>query len=166
MILNKITIFEIGVRSVNYEMMKKILLLSLLLFSGIFSTALYAQEASNCYEKLEKAFEERGAYTVSDNIHRNVIISFFEEDEVYCIQAKVRVENGYIESIFYFYDDNTSKLYDKKFYNLNNEPPSIENGISEMIKNADGERFKVVFIEKLKPKQKKLKRVKVDPDDL
>ena len=38
--------------------------------------------------------------------------------------------------------------------------------ISEMIKNADGERFKVVFIEKLKPKQKKLKRVTIDPDDL
>tara|TARA_B100000508_G_scaffold60116_1_gene46769 strand:+ start:47618 stop:48013 length:396 start_codon:yes stop_codon:yes gene_type:complete len=119
----------------------------------------------NCYEKLEKAFKKRGAYTVSDNIHRNVIISFFEDDDVYCIKAKVRVENGYITSIFYYYEDGTSELYEKKFTNVKNEPPRIENGISEMITNADGERFKVVFIEKLKPKQKKLKRVSI-PDDL
>ena len=119
----------------------------------------------NCYEKLEKAFKKRGAYTVSDNIHRNVIISFFEDDDVYCIKAKVRVENGYITSIFYYYEDGTSELYEKKFTNVKNEPPRIDNGISEMITNADGERFKVVFIEKLKPKQKKLKRVSI-PDDL
>lgn len=123
------------------------------------------QEQMNCFEKLEKAFEKRGAYTVSDNIHRNVIISFFEGDEVYCIKAKVRVENGYITSIFYYYEDGTSELYEKKFTNTKNEPPRINNGISEMITNADGERFKVVFIEKLKPKQKKLKRVTI-PDDL
>ncbi len=124
-----------------------------------------AQDSDNCYKRLESAFEKRGAYTVSDNIHRNVIISFFEGDEVYCIQAKVRVEDGYITSIFYYYEDGTSELYDKKFTNTKNEPPRIENGISEMIVNAEGERFKVVFIEKLKPKQKKLKRVSI-PDDL
>lgn len=124
-----------------------------------------AQDNLNCFEKLEKAFNKRGAYTVSDNIHRNVIISFFEDNDVYCIKAKVRVENGYITSIFYYYEDGTSELYEKKFTNVKNEPPRINNGISEMIVNAEGERFKVVFIEKLKPKQKKLKRVSI-PDDL
>tara|TARA_R100000951_G_scaffold84844_1_gene72603 strand:- start:69 stop:497 length:429 start_codon:yes stop_codon:yes gene_type:complete len=142
--------------------MKKIVLLA---FATVVSiSSLFAQD-ENCYEKLENAFLERGAYTVSDDIHRNVIISFFEEDEVYCVKAKVRVENGFITSIFYYFDDNTSELYDKKFYNDKKQPPSIENGISEMITNVDGESFKVIFIEKLKPKKKNLKRVEI-PDDL
>lgn len=137
----------------------------LFVFASVISiSSLFAQN-ENCYEKLENAFLERGAYTVSDDIHRNVIISFFEEDEVYCVKAKVRVENGFITSIFYYYDDNTSELYDNKFYNDKKQQPTIENGISEMITNADGEQFKVVFIEKLKPKKKNLKRVEI-PDDL
>jgi len=41
----------------------------------------------------------------------------------------------------------------------------IVNGISEMILNADGEKFKVVFIEQLKPKKKAYKSVTL-PDDL
>lgn len=145
--------------------MRKFLLLSTTSFLLILGSFATAQNDQNCYEKLEQAFKKRGAYTVSDNIHRNVIISFFEEDDVYCIKAKVRVENGYITSIFYYYEDGTSELYEKKFTNVKNEPPRINNGISEMIVNAEGERFKVVFIEKLKPKQKKLKRVSI-PDDL
>ncbi|MDX1652686.1 MAG: hypothetical protein R3277_09345 [Brumimicrobium sp.] len=142
--------------------MKKILLLSLIsLFTLSFSIA----QEENCFKKLENAFKERGAYTVSDDIHRNVIISFFEEDEVYCVKGKVRVENGRITSIFYYYDDNTSELYDKKFHNGNNQAPAITNGISEMIVNADGEKLKVIFIEKLKPKKKNLKQATL-PDDL
>ena len=142
--------------------MKKIVLFA---FATVISiSSLFAQN-ENCYEKLENAFLERGAYTVSDDIHRNVIISFFEEDEVFCVKAKVRVENGFITSIFYYFDDNTSELYDNKFYNDKKQQPTIENGISEMITNADGEQFKVIFIEKLKPKKKNLKRVEI-PDDL
>lgn len=142
--------------------MKKIVLLA---FATVVSISSLLAQKENCYEKLENAFLERGAYTVSDDIHRNVIISFFEDDEVYCVKAKVRVENGFITSIFYYFDDNTSELYDKKFYNDKQQPPSIENGISEMITNAEGEKLKVVFIEKLKPKKKNLKRVQI-PDDL
>jgi len=142
--------------------MKKIVLLAFVTVVSLSS--LFAQK-ENCYEKLENAFLERGSYTVSDDIHRNVIISFFEDDEVYCVKAKVRVENGFITSIFYYFDDNTSELYDNKFFNDKKQQPTIENGISEMITNADGEQFKVVFIEKLKPKKKNLKRVTI-PDDL
>ncbi|MEX1193312.1 MAG: hypothetical protein WEA99_15175 [Brumimicrobium sp.] len=142
--------------------MKKILFLATVTILSF--TSLYAQK-ENCYERLENAFLERGSYSVSDDIHRNVIISFFEEDEVYCVKAKVRVEDGYITSIFYYYDDNSSELYDKKFYNEAKQKPTIENGISELITNVDGEKLKVVFIEKLKPKKKNLKRVSI-PDDL
>lgn len=147
--------------------MKKYLLLALstlLLFSA-GETIAQEKEELNCFEKYENVFNERGSYTISDNIYRNVMISFFEGDDVFCVRGKVRVENGYISAIFYYYDDNTEELYDKNFHNLNNEPPSIENGISEMIVNADRERLKVVFIDKLKPKRKKMQRMEV-PDDL
>src|SRR5690554_5141974 len=119
----------------------------------------------NCFEKYQEAFADRGSYAISDNIYRNVMISFFEGEDVFCVRGKVRVENGYVSAIFYYYDDNTEELYDKKFHNMYNEPPTISNGISEMIINADREKFKVVFIDKLKPKRKKLQRMSI-PDDL
>ena len=149
--------------------MKKTILHALstiLLFSAGNSFAQEEEEKElNCFEKYEEAFKERGSYTISDNIYRNVMISFFEGEEVFCVRGKVRVENGYVSAIFYYYDDNTEELYDKKFSNLNNEPPSVVNGISEIILNADRERLRVVFIDKLKPKRKKLQKMSV-PDDI
>jgi hypothetical protein len=127
--------------------------------------SLTAQTESDCFKKLEEAFTKRGAYTVADDMHRNVIISYFEKEGTTCVSGKARVENGLIMSIFIQYDDNTYELVDKKFYNEKKGQPTIINGISEMIYTADGEKFKVVFIEKLKPKQKSLKEVTL-PDDL
>lgn len=140
--------------------MNKVLLL---LSSILFSISLSAQ--SDCFKKIEEAFTKRGAYTVSDDMHRNVIISYFEKEGSRCVSGKARVENGQIVSIFIQYDDNTYELLDTKFYNEKKAPPSISNGISEMIYTQDGEKFKIVFIEKLKPKQKTVKEV-VLPDDL
>lgn len=149
--------------------MKKILLFTIISFLFFGAELSFAQNTTkkeeNCFTRYEKAFKERGSYTISDNIYRNVMISFFEGDEVFCVRGKVRVENGYISAIFYYYDDNTEELYDKKFHNLKNEPPTITNGISEMIVNADRENFRVVFIDRLKPKKKSLQRMEV-PDDL
>lgn len=146
--------------------MKKTLLFALI---GIFILAgnlSFAQkEDLNCFEKYQKAFEERGAYAISDNIYRNVLISFFDGDDVFCIRGKVRVEQGYVTSIFYYYDDGSVELYDKKFANLKNEPPTIANGISEMIQNADRQKLRIIFADKLRPKHKSLQRVSV-PDDL
>jgi hypothetical protein len=141
--------------------MKKILLSLLTVF---VATAVSAQEPS-CFERLDKAFKERGSYTVTDDIHRNVIISFFEGDEVFCVKGKARVENGTLSSIFVYYDDNSSELYDKKFYNAKKQPPVITNGISELAITTDGERFRVVFIDRLKPKPKSFKPARL-PDDL
>lgn len=135
----------------------------LFLSSIILTFSLAAQ--SDCYKRLEDAFTKRGAYTVADEMHRNVIVSYFEKDGTSCVAGKARVENGQIVSIFIQYDDNTYELLDKKFYNDKKAPPIIINGISEMISTADGEKFKIVFIEKLKPKQKTLKEVTL-PDDL
>ncbi|WP_107038519.1 hypothetical protein [Brumimicrobium mesophilum] len=149
--------------------MRKTLLIAISTFFLLNAGNSIAQEEEekelNCFEKYEEAFKERGSYTISDNIYRNVMISFFEGEEVFCVRGKVRVENGYVSAIFYYYDDNTEELYDKNFQSLSSEPPSIVNGISEMIVNADRERLRVVFIDKLKPKRKKLQKMSI-PDDL
>ncbi|PWL24335.1 MAG: hypothetical protein DCO96_13965 [Fluviicola sp. XM-24bin1] len=140
--------------------MKKGLLL--LFFGVLLSTAGYSQ---NCFLRLQKAFDERGANAVADDMHRHVYISFFEDGSARCVLGKARVENGKIVSVFLQYDDDTYELMDAKFYNMKGQPPVIINGISEMIKTADGEKFKIVFIDQLKPKQKTLKEVEL-PDDL
>lgn len=115
---------------------------------------------------MEAAFKERGAYTIADEMHRNVIISFFEGDnDVMCVNGKVRVENGKISSVFLQYSDATYELMDVKFYNQNKHNPGISNGISEMIYTADGQKLKVVFIEQLRPKKKQFQQA-VIPDDL
>jgi hypothetical protein len=137
---------------------------SLLVSASIFlAFSLSAQ--SDCYKRLEDAFTKRGAYTIGDDMHSGIIISYFEKDGVTCVSGKTRVENGQIVSVFIQYDDNSYELMEKKFYNEKKGRPTITNGISEMIYTPDGEKFKIIFIEKLKPKQKALKEISL-PDDL
>lgn len=135
----------------------------LILSSFLIGYATFAQD--DCFKRLEEAFAKRGAYTVADDMHRNVIISYFEKEGTSCVSGKARVENGQIVSLFIQYDDNTYELIEKKFYNDKKAPPSIENGILQMIFTPDGEKFKVIFIEKLKPKQKTVKEAAL-PGDL
>lgn len=136
-----------------------------LLLSVAFFLSMNAFSQKTCFDKLEEAFTKRGSNTVADDMHRNVIVSFFEGNQVNCIAGKARVENGAIVSVFVFFEDGTPELIDKKFYNAKKQPPMITNGISEMIYTQDGEKFRIVFIEKLKPKAKALKEA-VLPDDL
>ena len=119
----------------------------------------------DCFTRIQKAFDERGAYSVADDMHRNVILSFFEDGSSYCISGKARVENGFIISVFKQFKDDTYELMEKKFYNSEKKSPTIVNGISEMIYDTDREKFKVVFIETLKPKQKEYKEVTL-PDGI
>lgn len=133
------------------------LIITLIGFSG------FSQD--DCFIKLQKAFDERGANAIADDMHRNVIISFIEEGGSYCIAGKARVENGVIVSIFLQYDDSTYELMEKKFYNSKKMAPIIVNGISEMIENTDNEKFKIVFIDALKAKKKGYKTVAL-PSDL
>ncbi len=135
----------------------------LAILSLIITVTAFSQE-NDCFTKLEKAFEKRGANTVADDMHRNVILSFFEGTESYCLNGKVRVENGNITSIFIQYKEGDYELYDKKFWNAQKNPPKINNGISEMILTQDGEKLRVVFIEKLKQKQREYSKTQL-PDD-
>ena len=136
----------------------------LFIFLSFISFATFAQD-DECFVRLQKAFDDRGSFTVADDMHRNVIISYFQDGGSRCILGKARVENGTIVSVFLQYSDDTYELMEKKFYNATKQPPTIVNGISEMIFNSDGEKFKVVFIDQLKPKKKEFKSVTI-PDDL
>jgi hypothetical protein len=124
----------------------------------------FSQE-QNCFQRLEKAFAERGSYTVADDIHRNVIVAFFESDQVMCVNGKARVDDGRITSVFLEYNDGTYQLMNQKLVNKSKEPAKVENGISEMIFASDGQKLRVVFIEKLKPKAKEFKQANL-PNDL
>ena len=138
---------------------------TLLVLSSLFLTLMLSAQG-DCYKRLEYAFVKRGSYGVGDDMHRNVIISFFDKNgSSTCASGKARVENGQIVSILVQYDDLVYEPYEKKFYNEKKQAPSINNGISDMCFTADGEKFKVIFIDKLKPKQKALKEVTL-PDDL
>lgn len=137
----------------------------LLILAGICMSNVLSAQTDNCFKKFEDAFAKRGSYTVADEMHMNVIICYFEKVAVSCVSGKVRVENGMITNVWLQYDDNSYDMMDKKFYNEKKLNPTITNGISEMINTADGEKFRIVFIEKLKPKSKTLKEVTI-PDDL
>src|SRR5690606_32514169 len=104
---------------------------SLLVLFSIFAVYGLQAQGDDCFKRLEKAFEKRGAYTVADDMHRNVILSFFEADGTVCLNGKVRVENGMITNIFIQYREGDYELMDKKFYNLQKNTPKISNGISE-----------------------------------
>lgn len=134
----------------------------LAIFALLCTFGTFAQD--DCFKKLEDAFTKRGSYSIADEMHRNVIISFFTPEGTECVSGKVRVENGTIVSVFLQYDDNTYELFDKKFYNAKKTAPTITNGISEMIFTSDSEKFRVVFIDKLKPKQKSYKAVEIPTD--
>jgi hypothetical protein len=138
---------------------------TLLVLSALFLT-LTVSAQNDCYKRIEDAFAKRGSYGVGDDMHRNVIVSFFEKDgSSTCVSGKARVENGQIVSILLQYDDDTYEPFEKKFYNDKKQLPGISNGISDMIYTSDGEKLKVIFIDKLKPKQKSFKEIAL-PDDL
>ena len=135
-----------------------------LIFTFLFNSNSNAQ-SNDCLKKLEYAFNNRGSYVVEDAIHKNVIIATYKSSGNICYNGKVRVENGTIVTIFTELEDSTYEVYDKKFTNEKKTAPTIENGISELIISENGDKFKIIFIEKLKPKSKSYKEADL-PDDL
>lgn len=135
--------------------MKRTILLGFL--SLIFMAA---NAQTGCYEEWKKAFDERGAYSIGDEVHRNVYIAFVEGGESFCVAGKARVEYGKIVSIWLMYEDGTYDLMESdKFSNKSKQAPAITNGISEEIITKEGEHLYVIFVDKIKPKKKQYKTV-------
>jgi hypothetical protein len=142
--------------------MKKTILLGLLFLT---ISPIFSQEA-DCYKQLEDAFAKRGSYAIPDDMYRNVIISFFEGGTSSCYNGKARVENGVIKNIFIQYSDEQYDLFmDKDIYNAKRQAVTVTNGISDMIVTSKGEKLKIIFIDKLKPKAKAYKQATI-PNDL
>ena len=134
-------------------MKKTLLLLSFsLLLSGAFAQ-------TGCLEEWRAAFDKRGSYSVSDDMHRKVYISFVKDGNSECFLGKARVENGKVVSIFLQFEDGTYDLMDQKITNKDGRPAGVTNGISEEIINESNEHIYVIFVEKLKPKKKEYKTV-------
>ena len=128
----------------------------LLIFSVVITASLNAQ---SCADQWKAVFEKRGAYTVADNIHRNVVVSIWEGEDVYCVSGKVRVENGRVVSLWIMLENEEYDLVDKKLLNSKKEPPMITNGFSEVFYSPEKEKFQIFFKEKIKPKKKGYKQV-------
>ena len=135
--------------------MKRIILLG---FFALMLGGAFAQ--TGCYAEWKKAFDERGAYAVGDEVHRNVYIAFVEEGDSYCVAGKARVEYGKIVSIWLMFEDGTFDLMEAdKFTNKAKGAPTIINGISEEIITKEGEHLYIIFVDKIKPKKKTYKTV-------
>ncbi len=130
---------------------------ALLLFFTCLVSGAFTQ--TGCLQEWRSAFEKRGSYSVADDMHRKVYISFVEDGESWCVSGKARVENGKVVSVFLQYEDGSYELMDMKLLNKAGKLPGISNGISEEIINEEKQHFYVIFVEKLKAKKKEYKTV-------
>ncbi len=134
--------------------------MAMLLIGSSFS----AQDLFTCYDQWRKVFENRGADPVNDGIHDNIVVTIRTGDVAECVTARAIVKGGVVIEIAYYFDDNT---FEKVEYEW--ESPgewSIHNGMSRTKTTVDDEMINVMFINKIKPKKKKVKKAPVPNYDL
>lgn len=112
----------------------------------------FSANAADCLTEWESAFNQRGAYSVTDNLHNKVYVVFYEDGMSSCVAGKAKVENQKVVSFYLQYEDGTYSAFDRKFYNAQQQQPTITNGISEWIYSVDGDRLKIIFVDFLKTK--------------
>ncbi|MBX7094561.1 MAG: hypothetical protein K1X56_07575 [Flavobacteriales bacterium] len=133
-------------------------LLALLLF--VVAAPAFAQQPKKeltCYEAYKKEFDERGAYTVDDGKYTGVVISIITAEGTDCVFGKAQVEGGIVTNIWLQYEDNTYDFLDRKY--IGSKSVKINNGITDPLKTTAGETIYVIFVDKIKPKKKQLKKV-------
>jgi len=138
--------------------MKKCLLA---LFISLPALATFAQttakKEATCYDSYKKEFDDRGAYNVEDGKYTGVVVAVATSSGTDCVSAKVQVEEGFVTTIWLQYEDNTFEYLDRKY-----KGPSkakIVNGITEALVTVDGESIYVIFVDKIRPKKKQLKKI-------
>ncbi|MEO6883154.1 MAG: hypothetical protein ABI199_03915 [Bacteroidia bacterium] len=141
--------------------MKKIT--TLVLFSFLFCVSAFAKdvkmvaatdssEESNCYIKWAKIFEMRGADTVGDGWHNDVIITFRTGSSAECFDGKALVKDGAVVEMDLRLVDGTYEQVKKKLrYNY---PLTVINGMSKTTITVNDELINVLFIKKIKAKKK------------
>lgn len=133
-------------------MNKYLLFLSFFLVAG-FS---YSQDKS-CYQQYTEIFKIRGARTVVDSVHDNVIFTIRTKDGgADCFLGKVVVKNKAISEMYLMFEDGT---YEPFILKRETEfPITVQNGISRTVVTTDEEIFNVMFVNHIKPPKKKYKR--------
>ncbi|MFZ5551709.1 MAG: hypothetical protein ACOZCO_01235 [Bacteroidota bacterium] len=138
--------------------MKKCLLA---LFLSIPALAVVAQSTTkkelSCYEAYKKEFDERGAYNVEDGKYTGVVVAITTADGTECVSAKVQVEEGFVTTIWLQYEDNTFDFLDRKYKGP--AKAKIVNGITDALVTTTGESIYVIFVDKIRPKKKQLKKI-------
>ncbi len=139
--------------------MKKVLF-SLLLMGSM--QVLLAQNEPTCYQKYATGFEKLGAFEVNDGAHE-VVVSIRKGSYADCFVGKVKVMNGVVlkNSIQLSYVDGNYEDFDREY--KFEDPITVINGMSKTMVTADDELVNVLFINKIKPKKKALKRAP-EPD--
>lgn len=110
----------------------------------------------SCYEAYKKEFDERGAYTVEDGKYTGVIIAIGNAEGMDCVYGKVAVEGGAVTTMWLMYEDNSYEFLDRKYTGASRA--KILNGITEALKTTTGETIYVIFVDKIKPKKKQVKK--------
>lgn len=139
-------------------MRKSLLLVLIVLISApvLVNAQTAPKKESTCYEAYKKEFDERGAYMVEDGKYTGVIISIVTSQGTDCVYGKVAVEGGYVTTIWLMYEDNSYEYFDRKYKGPTKA--KILNGITEGLQTVDGEIVYVVFVDKIKPKKKQVKK--------
>lgn len=124
----------------------------------------YAQEGASCYEQYRKVFENRGADPVEDGPHDNIILTVRTGDVAECFVARAVVQQSLIVEIDLYFEDGT---FEKKEYDFKDKSSwSIHNGMSKTKITDKDEYVNIMFVNKIKPKRKKLMKAPLPVFDL
>jgi hypothetical protein len=123
----------------------------------------FAQSNQTCYQKYAKVFEIRGANSVSDGTHDNIILTIRKGSFADCFIGKVKVNSGAIDlnSIYLSYVDDSFEPFRRSYKSV--EAVTIINGMSKTMITEDDELINVMFVDAIKPKKKALKKAP-EPD--
>ncbi len=128
--------------------------ISFLLIASSFLMNAVAQEEASCYDQYRKVFENRGANPVEDGAHDNIILTIRTGNDAECYVARAVVQNSVIVEIDMYFEDGTFEKREFEF--KDNSSWSIYNGMSKTKITEKDEYINVMFVNKIKPKRKKL----------
>jgi hypothetical protein len=136
-------------------MKKSIVLLALL---GLFSLNTYSQDDVSCYMEYSKVFEQRGANTVEDGDHDNVIITIRSAvgTKAECLMGKVKVKDKKVVEMKFRFTDGSFEKYEPSYKFT--QDAIITNGISKTLITVDDKLVNVLFINHIKPKKKEYEK--------
>lgn len=139
---------------------QKFLMMTRIAFIVLVGMLGFAQNSfsQSCFEKYQKAFNERGAEEIADSTYDDIIISIREGNNTTCYLGMVTVKHGKI-----LVDNFYIKLEDDTYDNLGprlktSQPVEIKNGVSQIILDKKDNLYNVVFISHIKPKKKGFKK--------